>query len=115
MDRDDLGSRVLLDYALQYRAPGLEHLLAHGLDRPASLLGVGELLLGRREHAEAAHDDQVFDHPGPYPFGTASHAPGLEGHHLVSDGRLGFALPAPHERVGAPPRSSGGAPTAKAG
>src|SRR5829696_266875 len=93
VDRDDLSTRMLPYYCFKVRASGLEDLLSHGFDEPASLVAVGKLLLGGREHVEATNDHQILDHPGSYPIRTASHERVLEGHHLVADGRLGFALP----------------------
>src|SRR5215217_3354302 len=114
---DDLSSRMISYYCFKVSASSLEDLLAHGFDEPASLVAVGELLLGRREHSEATNDHQILDHPGSYPFGTASDELVLEGHHLVADGRLGLALPTRrccgvHLFCAPPP---GGAPTTKAG
>src|SRR5215217_2476259 len=113
---NDLGSHVLLDYSFEDLSSGLEDLLSHGFDEPASLIAIGELLLGGREHVEAANDHQIVDYPGSYPLGTASHEPVLEGQHLVADGCLGLALPTRRWGVHlfcAPP--PGGAPTTKAG
>src|SRR5215213_4790196 len=93
VNRNYLSPRVPLDYSFEDLSSGLEDLLSHGFDEPASLIAIGELLLGGREHVEAANDHQIVDYPGSYPLGTASHEPVLEGHHLVADGRLGFALP----------------------
>src|SRR5215217_1900563 len=117
VDRDDLSTRMLPYYCFKVRASGLEDLLSHGFDEPASLVAVGKLLLGGREHVEATNDHQILDHPGSYPIRTASHERVLEGHHLVADGRLGFALPA-RRCCGVHlflRTSSGGAPTTRAG
>jgi hypothetical protein len=69
VDGDNFGSRVLLDYPLENRASSLQDLLTHGLYEPAPLEALRELLVGGREHPEAAHYHKVFDNARAYPVG----------------------------------------------
>ena len=80
MDGDNSGSRVLLNYPLENRASSLQNLLAHGLYEPAPLEALRELLLGGREHPEAAHYHKVFDNARAYPVGATPHELVLEQH-----------------------------------
>jgi hypothetical protein len=57
VDGNDIGPRVLPNYGFELRASGLQDLLSHGLDELPALEAVGESLLRRCEHAEAADDE----------------------------------------------------------
>src|SRR4051794_2535336 len=89
MQADDLCAGQVVDHRLQERPCRFDQMGPHLLEKIPSLLGrqrFDKMLLGRREHAFEADDEQIIDEVSPNVLGATSHKILLKAANTFADG-----------------------------